>query len=132
MPSYHIAACVRVAWRAGHWQRYGAHSNWICQNSPPVNVEPLLHKAVAHDLQLSKHASMALFVILLLLFLLLMLLMVMMTLMMLMTMMTAIFLLILFTFIVLAGSCDTETNSIHTHCTFKGVIKYDGDDFIMA
>ena len=48
-----VFACVRVAWRAGQWQRYGAHYNWICQNSPPVNVVPLLGKAAAHDLQLS-------------------------------------------------------------------------------
>lgn len=52
MPSCHTAACVRVALRAG--QRCGTHSNWICQNSLPVNVVRLLGKAAAHDLQLSK------------------------------------------------------------------------------
>lgn len=48
---YHTVSCVRFAWRAGQRQRYGAHSNWICQNSPPVNIVPLLGKAAAHDLQ---------------------------------------------------------------------------------
>lgn len=41
----------RFARRAGQQQSYGVHSNWICQNSPPVNVVPLLGKAAAHDLQ---------------------------------------------------------------------------------
>lgn len=44
------AVCVRVAWRAGWRQRYGARSNWICQKRPPVNVVPLLGKAAANDL----------------------------------------------------------------------------------
>lgn len=44
------ALFVRVAWRAGWRQRYGARSNWICQKRPPVNVVPLLGKAAANDL----------------------------------------------------------------------------------
>lgn len=54
MPYHRTMACLRVAWQAGQWQRCGAHCNWICQNSPPVNVVPLLGKAAAHDLLLSR------------------------------------------------------------------------------
>lgn len=61
---------VRVAWgRAGQWQCYDAHFNWICQNSPPVNVVPLLGKAAACDPQLSRVWSMGPFAVTLLLLL---------------------------------------------------------------
>ena len=62
-----LAACVRGVWRAGRWQRYGAHSNWICQNSAAVNVVPLLSKAAAHWPAALHVWSMAPFVVFLLL-----------------------------------------------------------------
>lgn len=116
---HQTATCVRVALRAGHWNRYGAHSNWICQNLLPVNVEPLLRKAAAHDLQLSKYDQWLY-----------------------LSFCCCclyclccwwrwwwwLYFIILFKFIVLIGCCDIETNYIHR---VHRDLKYDGDDWII-